>query len=114
MRASLILAPFLLSLTHASPLLRRSISNGPVIDENFPDPGWIQDGDTFYAFSTNAHGHHIPMATSPDFKTWTVKAGYDALPTVGDWSTGANVWAPDVVRLVRALQPCLSETNLLY
>jgi beta-xylosidase len=54
----------------------------------------------WYAFATNSDGKHIPYATSPDLVTWTVRER-DALPKVGGWSNGQNVWAPDVLQIVR-------------
>ncbi len=95
-----VLLPFLSALSVASPLSRRSIA-GPVIKDNFPDPSVIQVGSTYYAFATNNGVQHIPYASSPDFKSWTVAAGRDALPRVGAWSNGKDVWAPDVVQVVR-------------
>ena len=93
------LLPLLSTRSIAVPLSKRSII-GPVIQDNFPDPSIIQVGSTYYAFSTNSGGKHVPYATSPDFNTWTVAAGQDALPTVGAWSNGNNVWAPDVLQVV--------------
>ncbi|KAF8299287.1 glycoside hydrolase family 43 protein [Clavulina sp. PMI_390] len=89
-------------LAAASPVAKRSISS-PIFNTNFPDPAWIQVGSQYYAFSTTNAGLHVPMATSPDFNTWTLKSGYDALPKVGAWSTGNAVWAPDVVQLANGL-----------
>lgn len=93
------LLPFWSTLSLAAPLSKRSIV-GPVIQSNFPDPAVIQVGSTYYAFATNSGGHHIPYATSSDFSSWAVAAG-DALPSVGAWSNGNNVWAPDVIQVVR-------------
>ena len=61
---------------------------------------------TWYAFSTNSGGKHVPVANSADFVTWTL-TGQDALPTVGAWSTGTNVWAPDVIQRVSAHSLCM-------
>ena len=94
-----VLLPFLSALSVASPLSRRSIA-GPVIKDNFTDPSVIQVGSTYYAFATNNGVQHIPYASSPDFKSWTVAAGRDALPRVGAWSNGKDVWAPDVIQVV--------------
>lgn len=87
-------------LATATPIGKRSISSSPILNVNFPDPAFIQADDTYYAFATNSNGVHVPVATSPDFDTWTLKSGFDALPNYGNWSTGKNIWAPDVVRLV--------------
>lgn len=51
-----------------------------------------------YAFATGGNGHNIQVAvggsrTGP----WSV-LDTDALPTVGAWSNGQNVWAPSVLR----------------
>ncbi|KAL2042853.1 hypothetical protein N7G274_004613 [Stereocaulon virgatum] len=90
----------ILSLTPIStqfPLQKRAFSNGPVITTNFPDPAFINVGGLYTAFSTSNGGHNVPIATSPDFASWTV-TGADALPALPSWSTG-NTWAPDVVQL---------------
>ena len=86
--------PFSLS----RPLVKRAFSDGPVITANFPDPGLISVGSTYYAFATNNGQQNTPVATSEDFITWTV-TGQDALPNLPSWSSGAT-WAPDPVQLV--------------
>ncbi len=105
MLISLVTSALLPLIALAAPLTERDIEersiSGVVIDSDFADPAWIQVGDSYWAFSTTSGGLHVPMATSSDFNTWTRVSGYDALPTVGAWSTGINVWAPDVVQLVR-------------
>jgi len=78
---------------------KRSVS-GAVFAENFPDPALIEVDGVWYAFATNGLGKVVPMASSSDFNSWSI-LGSDALPTVGAWSNGANVWAPDVIRRVR-------------
>ena len=88
-----------------SPISRRSLSNGPVITSNFPDPSLIQVGNTWYAFSTTSGGLNVPIAKSTDFKTWTV-SNIDALPSLGAWAASGNTWAPDVVQLV-----CYSDSK---
>ena len=91
---------FLLSLVSISlqiPLQKRAYSNGPVITSNFPDPAFINVGGTYTAFSTTNGNQNIPIATSPDFASWTV-TGQDALPTLPSWATG-NTWAPDIIQL---------------
>ncbi|KAK0467986.1 Arabinanase/levansucrase/invertase [Desarmillaria tabescens] len=90
--ASLLCATALLTVPAAASI------TGPVIQSNFPDPSVIQVDGMWYAFSTNSGGLNIPVATSSDFNTWTV-TGKDALPTVGTWSNGRDVWAPDVIQL---------------
>ncbi|EKM56123.1 glycoside hydrolase family 43 protein [Phanerochaete carnosa HHB-10118-sp] len=104
---SALLSTFLLLVPFAcgTALQKRGIT-GPVITSNFPDPSFVKGTDgLWYAFSTNSGGLHVPIATSSDFVTWTV-TGQDALPTVGAWSTGGDVWAPDVIqRVCRASHP---------
>lgn len=97
-------------LTAANPVGKRSIS-APIMNSDFPDPAWIQVGNNYYAFSTTSGGLNVPVATSPDFVTWTRTNGYDALPVVGKWSTGNAVWAPDVVQLVRCCRCPLDKHN---
>ncbi|KAF8303312.1 Arabinanase/levansucrase/invertase [Clavulina sp. PMI_390] len=77
---------------------KRSISSPILNNANFADPSFIQVGSTWYAFSTTNNGLHVPWASSTDFVNWEMGSG-DALPTVGQWSTGNAVWAPDVVQL---------------
>ena len=69
------------------------------IDVNFPDPAIIKEGNTWYAFGTNDHGRNVQVASSVDFRKWTV-LDVDAMPSVGAWvdSRSPNIWPPDVVR----------------
>ncbi|KAL8727811.1 MAG: hypothetical protein Q9166_005803 [cf. Caloplaca sp. 2 TL-2023] len=84
------------------PLLKRTISNGPVIPSNFADPSYIELNNIFYAFSTASNGHNIPIATSPTFTSnWTLTP-HDALPTLPPWTTG-SIWAPDIFQLSSGL-----------
>jgi hypothetical protein len=69
-----------------------------VINANFPDPSWIRAKDgTWYAFATNNPGvTHVQVASAPAATgPWTVLQ-QDALPTVGVWCDGIEVWALDV------------------
>jgi hypothetical protein len=75
----------------------------PVVTTNFPDPSLALDSsngsDVWYAFSTQTGKVNVQLASSPDFSTWTLHDGYDALPTVPSWARKpphAGVWAPDV------------------
>ena len=90
------LIPFLTAL----PLYKRTIT-GPAITSYFPDPSIITVGGTYYAFGTSS-SFNVPTATSKGGSTWKL-TGTDAMPTVGAWSNGQNIWAPDVVQLVRLL-----------
>ncbi|MCJ1405594.1 hypothetical protein MMC11_008822 [Xylographa trunciseda] len=77
---------------------------GPVVATNFADPAVIEVNGTYYAFATNKYVNphpdqvNIQIAVSTDFSSWTL-TGIDALPHVGNWSTGSFVWAPDVIQL---------------
>ncbi len=67
----------------------------PVFAENFPDPGALLAGGTWYAYGTNGPAGNVPVMTSPDLVRWT-PAG-DALPQVGRWAEKGNTWAPEVI-----------------
>ncbi|ETI19688.1 hypothetical protein G647_08701 [Cladophialophora carrionii CBS 160.54] len=104
----------LLSLQSLSSSHGRSLVSaagiGPAISSNFPDPGLALDTSTrtsgngsqhgtWYAFSTQTGEINVQMASSPDFSSWTLHRGYDALPTLPAWARkppDAGVWAPDV------------------
>src|SRR5215212_6492943 len=62
----------------------------PVYDDNFPDPGVLRAGATYYAYGTNTSAENVPTMTSPDLVAWS--DGPDALPAVGDWAVGGNTW----------------------
>ena len=108
----------LLSSVTALPVknVKRSVS-GPVLSVDFPDPSVIKVGNTWYAFGTQSvydnTNIHIQVATSPDFSTWTLSQGTDALPNLPGWaSNDGNVWAPDVNQLVSLpSSPLLYRTN---
>ncbi|MEU4622059.1 glycoside hydrolase family 43 protein [Actinoplanes sp. NPDC023801] len=68
----------------------------PVYAENFPDPGVIHAGGTWYAYGTNNATQNVPLLTSPDLVRWT--AGGDVLPQLGRWAVEGHTWAPEVVR----------------
>lgn len=51
-----------------------------VLDVDFPDPAVIQTADGYYAFATASTSKGIKAPSSPDFKTWKLLDGYDALP----------------------------------
>ncbi|KAF1990659.1 glycoside hydrolase family 43 protein [Aulographum hederae CBS 113979] len=78
-----------------------SIPVTPAISADFPDPSIIKVGSTWYAFATAGNGVNVQIATSPDFNTWTLQSGKDALPQTGAWSNTASptVWGPDVIRV---------------
>jgi arabinan endo-1,5-alpha-L-arabinosidase len=102
---------FLLSLfqqsTHGSPMQPRA-ANSAVIKTNFMDPSVIELNGGYYAFAGangNPAGINIQVASSPDFSSWTLKSGYDALPVLGAWAANpGHVWSPDINQLVHTLK----------
>ncbi len=70
----------------------------PVIDQDFPDPFFLREGSTYYAFATNADGKNIQSASSTDLAHWTPLP--DALPTLPAWAAknASLTWAPSVLR----------------
>ena len=80
----------------------------PVLDHNFPDPGILRDGDTYYAYASNSApgdyifgavvGPNIQLATSPDLRDWSLQA-YDALPGLPPWAVRGATWAPHAIAL---------------
>ena len=119
-----VLLSFFQSVTSTNPLSnslpshgkRDSSANSPVLQSNFPDPGWIKSyGSNIYvAFSSNSAGINVPVATSTDFETWIVATGLDALPYAGKWTSG-DVQAPDVIQLVcLGVLPTSEVTQLMF
>ncbi len=66
-----------------------------VLDEDFPDPDVIADGDGFAAFGTGSGGLNIRIARSDDLRSWTVERR-DALPALPAWASTGRTWAPEV------------------
>lgn len=93
----LYLLSALIAFSSQFPFTKRAFSPGPVITSNFPDPAFITVASTYYAFSTTNGASNVPIATSPDFTTWTTTP-LDALQILPPWTTGA-VWAPSVLQL---------------
>jgi hypothetical protein len=82
-----------------------------MINENFPDPCFIESDGTFYAFATrNSSTANIQVASAPgdNVRNWTYYAFHDALPDPGVWTAkylnDVAVWAPSVVEVVRILR----------
>ncbi|KAF2754479.1 Arabinanase/levansucrase/invertase [Pseudovirgaria hyperparasitica] len=99
----------LVSLVISSPVQRRenAAPTGPILSADFPDPSIIKIRDTWYSFSTSSGDRNVQVASSRDFRTWTLitENGQikDALPRLGDWVTtdasgNPMVWAPDVIK----------------
>ena len=72
----------------------RTFTN-PVHAGDFPDPGVLKVGDTWYAYGTNGPGGTVPMLSSTDLVHWTDRG--DAMPQVGSWATAGNTWAPEAI-----------------
>jgi hypothetical protein len=101
----LSLSAFLLpSLAFANPFHPRRSTISPILSgSKFPDPAVIKGATGWHLFSTNAKINgkwiHVQRAFTPDFKTFTLRTGVDALPTLPAWVDSLpRVWAPDVVK----------------
>lgn len=88
----------------SSPASERELDKralAPVLSTNFPDPAVIYDSASangkFLAFATQGNGHKVQVAQSSVGwgGPWTL-LDKDLLPTPGSWSTGTDIWAPDV------------------
>jgi len=73
----------------------RTFTN-PVINANFPDPGVLRVGGTYYAFATNGGGRTVPEITSTDLVHWS--ASIEALPALPSWAKAGRTWAPYAAR----------------
>lgn len=72
-----------------------SYFTNPVINADFPDPGVMQVGRTYYAFATNPANlsRNVQAADSTDLVHWTTLP--DALPVLPSWAQAGRTWAPD-------------------
>lgn len=68
----------------------------PVLDQDFPDPDVLDDGEVYYAYATNANDINIQAAQSTDLVHWEVLG--EALPELPDWAVQKFgwAWAPEV------------------
>jgi beta-xylosidase len=73
----------------------RTFTN-PVVDANFPDPGILKVGGTYYAFATNSRGRTVPVRTSTDLAQWSATS--EALPALPGWARAGRTWAPYAAR----------------
>ena len=69
----------------------------PVYDRNFPDPGVLKVGDTYYAYGTNDGDRNVPLLTSTDLVHWS--GPVEVMPELGEWAYPGNTWAPEVLRV---------------
>jgi beta-xylosidase len=83
----------------AAPTPAADTFQNPVLRADFPDPGLLRVGDTFYAYATNAVGKNVQVARSSDLVTWETLP--DALPALPRWAQlgGSLVWAPEVMQV---------------
>lgn len=81
------------------PSLTLAAGVGPAVTTNFPDPCLAFENGTWYAFSTQSQKINVQLASTPDFTSWTLHTGFDALPKLPAWARlppDGAVWAPDV------------------
>ncbi|PZR64721.1 MAG: glycoside hydrolase [Chloroflexi bacterium] len=67
----------------------------PVLGRDFPDPGALKVGSTWYAYATTGNGDNLQAARSTDLVHWEYLD--EVLPKLATWSTG-DTWAPEVRR----------------
>lgn len=75
----------------------------PSIETHFADPSIIYHEGATYAFATNNVGadienFNVQLATSSDNETFDLQY-HETLSDLPSWSTGRQVWAPDVSKL---------------
>jgi beta-xylosidase len=109
--SSLVLACIaLLQPSSTAPISQTRSGSGPRITTDFPDPSLLRVGDIWYAFAGQSlydyTSTHIQIATSNDFKTWTLQPGNDMLPILPGWvdASKTHVWAPDINHLACDIQ----------
>lgn len=67
--------------------------DGPVVYcHDFADPFVVRTGDTYYAYSTNTGGDHVPVLTGGGL--FGTAKRHDVLPELPAWSAPGYVWAP--------------------
>jgi GH43 family beta-xylosidase len=79
-----------------APPAARTFTN-PVINANFPDPGVLKVGATYYVFATNTGGRNAPVVVSTDLVHWSSPT--EALPSLPTWAKSGRTWAPYVARM---------------
>lgn len=70
----------------------------PLFPDDFPDPFILHEGNTYYAFATNADTRNIPVRSSTDLVHWQDLP--DALPTLPTWAkaNAGLTWAPSILK----------------
>lgn len=71
-------------------------SSPAVYCNDFPDPFVMRVGGTYYLYSTNTAGYHVPVLTTGGITGQGSR--HDALPKLPAWSGGDEVWAPAVLQ----------------
>lgn len=98
----------LVSVSTAYPTKRANTAAGivpwPVFGEDFPDPALLEVRGQWYAYATARRDQrvHVQLATSSDYKTWSLQPDHDALPNLPAWvnQKSPKVWSPDVWKMV--------------
>jgi hypothetical protein len=78
----------------------RQFLRGPspaVYCDDFPDPFVLRVGGSYYAYSTQSGGYHIPVLTTHGL--FNGGGRREALPNLPSWSSPGWVWAPSVLAL---------------
>jgi arabinan endo-1,5-alpha-L-arabinosidase len=84
--------------------------DGPVIDQDFPDPDVLEVDGTYYAYGTNSGNQNVQVATSTDLESWEV-LGEDALPELPSWVVPGKTWAPEVTQIGSGYVMYATTTN---
>lgn len=70
----------------------------PVLPTDAPDPAVLNDGGTYYLYSTSASYKAIPVWTSSDGKTWNTSSPAEALPNNPSWAKPFNPFDASAIR----------------
>jgi arabinan endo-1,5-alpha-L-arabinosidase len=84
--------------------------DGPVIDQDFPDPDVLEVDGTYYAYGTNNGTQNVQVATSTDLESWEV-LDEDALPELPSWVIPGKTWAPEVTQIGSSFVMYTTTTN---
>lgn len=69
----------------------------PVVENDFPDPGALKVGDTYYVYATNSGSTNVQLASSKDLVHW--QSLMDPLPDLPPWASTGYTWAPEAIQL---------------
>lgn len=90
-------APTAQAEARAAPTPSGPTFTNPVLRENFADPFLLKEGDTWYAYATNASSKNVPVSTSTDLVHWSISV--DAMPALPAWTKPGLTWAPEVHKI---------------